>query len=67
VFGKTVAYLGIVTHGLDLAHGIFGLFFPYAGMMFMAMAGPLYPIWFFMVGRRLRRLAGTTLTTTVSG
>ena len=57
VFSTTVAYLGVITHGLDLAHGVFGLFFPHAGVVLMAIAGPLYPIWFFMVGRALRRLA----------
>jgi hypothetical protein len=27
-------------------------------MILMAIAGPLYPIWFFLVGRRLLQLAG---------
>jgi hypothetical protein len=26
----------------------------------MAMAGPFYPIWFFILGRRLRQLGGST-------
>jgi hypothetical protein len=67
VFSKTIAYLGIVTHGLDLAHGILGPFLPAAGVILMAMAGPLYPIWFFMVGRRLRQLRGETGASAVSG
>lgn len=67
VFSKTIAYLGILTHGLDLAHGIFGLFLPAAGVVFMAMAGPLYPLWFYMVGRRLRQLGGSTRAPAVSG
>jgi hypothetical protein len=58
VFGKATAWLGIVMHGLDLAHIIGGLFVPAAGVVLMAIAGPLYPIWFFLVGRRLLQLAG---------
>jgi hypothetical protein len=57
VFSKTTAYLGIVMHGLDLAHIVFGLFLPVSGVVLMAMAGPLYPIWLFLVGRRLLQLA----------
>lgn len=57
VFGKATAWLGIVMHSLDLAHIVCGLFVPVAGIVLMAIAGPLYPIWLFMVGRRLRQLA----------
>ena len=35
VFSKTIAYLGIVTHRLDLARGVFGPFLPAAGVLFM--------------------------------
>jgi hypothetical protein len=57
VFSKTTAYLGILIHGLDLAHIVFGLFMPLSGVVFMAIAGPFYPLWFFLVGRRLLQLA----------
>jgi hypothetical protein len=53
VFSKTIAYVGILTHGLDLAHIGLGLFVPVAGVVLMAIAGPLYLIWFPLVGRRL--------------
>jgi hypothetical protein len=56
VFGKATAWLGIVMHSLDLAHIVFGLFLPPAGFVFMAIAGPLYPVWLFLVGRRLLQL-----------
>ena len=46
-------------HGLDLAHIVSGLFLPASGVVLMAIAGPLYPIWFFLVGRRLLQLAAT--------
>ena len=57
VFSRTTAYVGIVMHGLDLAHIVFGLFLPVAGVVFLAIAGPVYPIWLFLVGRRLLQLA----------
>jgi hypothetical protein len=56
-FGRTIAYMGIVMHGLDLGHILCGLFLPAAGFVLMAVAGPLYPVWFLLVGRRLLRLA----------
>jgi hypothetical protein len=59
IFGKTTAYLGIVMHGLDLAHVVFGPFLPVFGIVLMAIAGPFYPIWFFLIGRRLLQLAAT--------
>ena len=62
VFGKTTAYLGIVMHGLDLAHIVFGLFLPASGVVLMAIAGPFYPVWFFLIGRRLLQLAATGST-----
>lgn len=59
VFSKTTAYVGIVTHGLDLAHGLVGPFMPAAGVVFMAIAGPLYLVWFPLVGRRLVELGAS--------
>lgn len=59
VFSKTTAWLGIVMHGLDLAHIVGGQFLPVSGIVLMAIAGPLYPVWFFLVGRRLIKLAAT--------
>lgn len=52
-FGKAVGYIGIVAHGLDLGHIILGHLVPTVGVVLMAIAGPLYPAWFFLVGRRL--------------
>ncbi len=56
-FSKATGWLGIVMHGLDLAHIVGGLLLPISGVILLAIAGPLYPIWFFMVGRRLLELA----------
>jgi hypothetical protein len=62
IFSKATAWLGIVMHVLDLAHIVGGLFLPVSGVALMAIAGPLYPIWFFLVGRRLLQLASRNLS-----
>jgi len=58
-FGKLLAYLGIVTHGLDLAHLLTGLVFPPGGVILMAIAGPLYLVWFPLLARDFFRLGET--------
>jgi hypothetical protein len=62
VFSRTTAYLGILMHGLDLAHIVFGLFLPGTGVVLLAISGPFYPIWLFLVGRRLLRLTSSSST-----
>jgi hypothetical protein len=59
VFSKVTAWLGIIMHGLDLAHIVGGLFLPVSGVILLAIAGPLYPFWFLLVGLRLLRLASS--------
>jgi hypothetical protein len=59
IFTKTTAWLGIVMHGLDLAHILGGLFLPVSGTILMAISGPLYPVWFLLVGLRLLKLASS--------
>ncbi len=56
VFNKLTAFTGIVTHGLDLLHIITGFFLPEIGMVLMAIAGPLYLLWFPLIGMRLFKL-----------
>jgi len=62
IFGRATAYVGIVTHGLDLAHIVLMPFLPVFGAVLMAVAGPIYPIWFLLVGRRLLQLSRTGST-----
>jgi hypothetical protein len=57
VFSRAIAWLGIVMHGLDLTHIVVGLFVPVAGFALMAVAGPLYLVWFPVIGRRMTQLA----------
>ena len=57
IFSPLTGWLGLVMHGLDLAHIIFAPFLPAVGAVLLVIAGPLYPIWFFLVGRSLLRTA----------
>jgi hypothetical protein len=56
-FSRFTAWLGLGMHGLDLLHIVVAMFAPAAGTVLMAIAGPLYPIWLWLVGRSLFRLA----------
>ncbi|WP_319500412.1 hypothetical protein [uncultured Draconibacterium sp.] len=56
VFNKLTAWTGIITHGLDFAHIIIGFFLPTWGVVLMAIAGPLYLLWFPLVGVRFFKL-----------
>lgn len=57
VFSKVIGYTGLVTHGLDLLHIVVGFFAPKIAVLSMAIAGPLYLVWFPLVARRLFQLA----------
>lgn len=57
VFSKATAWIGVVTHGLDLLHILLGFWLPAVGASLMYVAGPLYLIWFPLLGRDLLRLA----------
>jgi hypothetical protein len=57
VFSRMTGWVGLVNHGLDLAHIALMPFLPRAGVVLMMAAGPLYLIWFPLVGRRLLRLS----------
>lgn len=55
-FGKATAYVGIVTHGLDFLHFLVGFLIPTGGVILMAIAGPLYLVWFPLLARDFFRL-----------
>ena len=57
VFSRVTGWLGIGVHGLDLVHILITPVLPLAAAVLMAVAGTFYPVWFFLVGRRLLRLA----------
>ncbi len=59
-FRKSTAYVGIVTHGLDLARLLISFFFQAGGFVLMSIAGPLYLVWFPLLARDFFRLSRTT-------
>jgi hypothetical protein len=56
IFNRFTALTGIVTHGLDLLHLFIGFFIPVLGNILMFLSGPLYLLWFPLVGIRLLKL-----------
>jgi hypothetical protein len=56
VFNRLTAYVGIITHGLDLAHFFFLFIVPTVGVILLAVAGTLYLLWFPLIGVRLLRI-----------
>ena len=56
VFSRVIGYCGVVAHGLDLSHILMGPFAPKSAIIAIAIAGPLYLVWFPLVARRLRQL-----------
>lgn len=53
LFSKLTAYTGLITFGFDFLHLFTGLIYPAASTILMAIAGPFYLLWFFLVGRKL--------------
>ncbi len=56
-FEKVTAWVGVVTHSLDLLHILVGFFLPAGGVALMMVAGPLYLLWFPLLARDFFRLA----------
>jgi hypothetical protein len=56
IFSRITAIIGIVTFGLDLLHIIIGFFVPAIANIIMFVAGPLYFIWFPLIGLRFFKL-----------
>lgn len=56
IFSRFTALTGIILYGLDLLHIILGLIIPTVGYILMFIAGPLYLIWFPLVGLRFFKL-----------
>jgi len=60
-FSKWTAWVGVVTHGLDLAHVLILPFLPTLGAILMAIGATFYLLWFPLLGRdffRLGRMVG---------
>jgi hypothetical protein len=56
-FGKSTAFVGTATHGLDLARLLLGFFLPSIGFGLLAIAGTLYLVWFPLLARDFFRLS----------
>lgn len=56
VFSKWTGWVGVVTHGFDLLHILGGFFTPVLSIAGMAVAGPLYLVWFPLVAIDLVKL-----------
>jgi hypothetical protein len=55
-FSKLTAWVGIVTHGLDLSHIVFLLILPAVGVAMLIVGGTLYLVWFPLLARDFFRL-----------
>lgn len=56
LFTRATAYAGILTHGIELLRIPVGLFSAGAANILMILAGPIYLIWFPLLGRDLLRV-----------
>jgi hypothetical protein len=61
IFVKATASVGLLTHGLDLARILISFLFPTGGILLMAVAGPLYLVWFPLLARDFFRLGRSGL------
>jgi hypothetical protein len=55
-FSRWTAIVGILIYGLELVRSIFMPFIPVTGIIIMAIAGPLYLVWFPLLARDFFRL-----------
>jgi hypothetical protein len=61
-FGRWTAWVGILTHGFDLLHILGGFVTPILSIAGMAVAGPLYLVWFPLVALDFWRLSRSDKT-----
>lgn len=57
IFNKATGWIGLLTHGFDLFSIIAGIFYQPIKELFTMVAGPLYIVWFIMVGARMFQLS----------
>jgi hypothetical protein len=62
-FSKVTAYSGLFSNGLDFAHVLIGLFAPAIANGLLYIAGPIYLVWFVVLGRDLLRLGQASRST----
>lgn len=59
IFSRLTGWVGLLTHGFDLSSILAGLFYPPIKEIFTMVAGPLYIVWFILIGIRLFQLGKT--------
>ena len=57
VFNKATGWVGILTHSFDLLSIVIGLFYAPIKEIFTMVAGPLYIVWFVLIGVRLFKMS----------
>lgn len=57
IFNKATGWIGLLTHGFDFSSIIVGIFYAPIKEIFTMVAGPLYIVWFVLVGIRLFKLS----------
>jgi hypothetical protein len=57
IFNKATGLVGLLTHGFDILSIIVGIFYVPMKEIFTMIAGPLYIVWFVMIGIRLFKLS----------
>ncbi len=60
VFSKATGIIGLCTHGFDLFSTIGGIFYLPLKEVFTMVAGPLYIVWFIMIGIRFFQLGNVS-------
>jgi hypothetical protein len=61
IFNKATGWVGLLTHGFDLLSIIIGIFYAPIKDIFIMVAGPLYIVWFILIGMRLFKLSKTKI------
>jgi hypothetical protein len=57
IFNKATGLIGLLTHGFDLTSIVVGIFYIPMKDIFTMVAGPLYIVWFVLIGIRFFRLS----------
>jgi hypothetical protein len=57
VFNKLTGWIGLIIHSFDLLSLLIGLFYLPMKEIFIMVAGPLYIVWFILIGIRLFKIS----------
>ena len=57
IFNRATGWIGLLTHSFDFLSILIGIFYAPIKEIFTMVAGPLYIVWFVMIGVRLFKLS----------